>query len=80
MNDIIIIVTIAAGPWARNYIAEKTTRLKLKDGSNISDALDFLGIPPDEIGLIAVNGKAEPQGFKLRGGDRIEIFPVIVGG
>ena len=58
----------------------KTAQLALKEGSDISDAIAMLDIPPDEVGITAVNGKAVPRETKLRDGDRIKIYPVIVDG
>ena len=73
-------ITVIAGSWAKRFINEETVRLSLKDYANISDALVALGIPLNEIGLTAIDGKAVPRETKLRDGDRIRIFPVIVEG
>ena len=71
-------VKIIAGSWAKNY--NMPDELDLKDGASISDALAELAVPAGEIGLTSINGKASPRDAELRGGDRLELYPVIVDG
>ena len=72
-------VTIRAGSWLRNFIPE-TTVLTLAEGAAVSDALALLPKLPEETGLTVINGRAVPAKTILRDGDKIELFPMIVGG
>ena len=80
MNEDNINITIIAGSWARYFIPDETTRLKVKKNADIADALALLNIPVDEIGLTVINGKAVPRDAALTDGDEIKIFPVISDG
>ena len=53
----------------------------LADGSTLADLLGRLGVPPGEVHLAIVNGRATP-GFAvpLTEGDRIGLFPPVGGG
>jgi len=53
----------------------------LADGSTLSDLLERLGVPPGEVHLAIVNGRAV-QGLSatLAEGDRIGLFPPVGGG
>jgi len=68
-----------------DHVAGKTAGdpfpVDLADGSTLADLLGRLGVPPSEVHLAIVNGRATP-GFAiiLQEGDRIGLFPPVGGG
>jgi sulfur carrier protein ThiS len=54
--------------------------IELPDGSRLTDLVDRLKLPPQEVKLFFVNGRARPMDWLLEGGDDIGIFPLIAGG
>ena len=73
-------VTVIAGDWVRRYIPVEQMEIILPDGFAVNGLLGWLDIPANEIGIIAVNGKAVRREDTLRDGDRVKLFPVIIGG
>ena len=53
-------------------LAEGTTVLKLLENE--------LGVPPDEVKTIFVNGVSQSFDYVLADGDRVGIFPPVAGG
>ncbi|HAZ27455.1 TPA: molybdopterin synthase sulfur carrier subunit [Candidatus Acetothermia bacterium] len=49
-------------------------------GTTVGDLLTKLGILPEVVRLVFVNGAARPLDWELRDGDRVGIFPPIGGG
>jgi len=54
--------------------------LTLPEHSTVADALEMLPIPPEEIGMTAVGGEAVKRDRFLSDGDRLKIYPPIIGG
>ena len=73
-------VTVRTGSWARQYMPRETAELQLPEGAAVADAIGRLDIPPQEIGLVALDGKAVPLQTPLAEGDIVRVFPVIIGG
>ena len=73
-------ITIRTGLWARRFIKQESLPLQLAEGKVAADALAQLTIPPDEIGVVLVNGKAMSRGTALNDGDILEELPLIIGG
>ncbi len=53
---------------------------ELADGAKLSDLVDKLKIPRQEIGVLMVNGTWQKETYLLQDGDRIGLFPLIGGG
>lgn len=53
---------------------------QFNDDSTIRDTINTLGIPIDEARIILVNGRPCELDVVLQDGDRLAIFPMIVGG
>lgn len=49
-------------------------------GETVGQLIGRLGIPPDEVTLRFVNGKAMPPETELKDGDRVGLFPPVGGG
>lgn len=52
----------------------------VRSGMSIRDVAEELGIPPDQVKLIFVDGKKEDPEFRLFGGERVGLFPPVGGG
>jgi hypothetical protein len=52
----------------------------LVDQSTIQDAVDQLGVIPDEIGLITINGVQSEMNDRLPPDCRLCLFPYLSGG
>lgn len=53
---------------------------QVNDDSTVLDTLESVKIRVDDAKLIIVNGKPCALDYILQDGDRVAIFPVIVGG
>ncbi len=60
--------------------APKDGRLDLPEGTDVAGAMAALGVPPDEVKIIFVNGKSVPPETVLTGDDRLGLFPAVGGG
>jgi len=54
--------------------------VELPEGSSLADLVDHLELPPPEVKVIFVNGRAQQSDYRLTPGDEIGIFPPIGGG
>ena len=54
--------------------------MELDDKAKLSDLVDKLKIPRQEIGILMVNGKWQKETQLLQDKDRVGIFPLIGGG
>jgi sulfur-carrier protein len=53
---------------------------EIPEGSTISDLMDILKLPENEVKLSFVNGQIQPVSYKLKNNDNVGIFPPIGGG
>jgi hypothetical protein len=54
--------------------------LQLESGSRVQDAVDLLGIDPETIGLITINGVQSEMQDTLAPDCRLCLFPYLSGG
>jgi sulfur carrier protein ThiS len=54
--------------------------LKVAPGAPVSQIISELGLPPEEVTLILVNGVRREPDFPLQGDERLGLFPPIGGG
>ena len=54
--------------------------VELTDGSKAGDLVRFLGIRPEEVGVLSINDRQAALDQQLKGGDIISIIPPIGGG
>jgi sulfur-carrier protein len=68
----------------RAYVPEynpyKGLSLEAPPGAPVSQIISRLGLPPEEVTLIMVNGRRRPPDFPLQGDERLGLFPPIGGG
>lgn len=63
----------------REYGGNKS-RIEMEDGSPVGDLLDRIGIPPDEVAIILVDGRHATREQALHDGETVSLFPAIAGG
>jgi sulfur carrier protein ThiS len=54
--------------------------LEVVPGTPVSQVIRRLGLPPEEVTLIMVNGVRQGPDFLLQGDERLGLFPPIGGG
>ena len=66
----------------RYSVAADGTHLEidLPSGSTLGDIINHLGVPPEEVRITFVNGRARSEDWKVEADDEIGIFPPIGGG
>lgn len=52
----------------------------LPPGTSVGDLLAFLGIPPEEIGLVSLDGRIAQEDQPLNNASEARIFPPVGGG
>jgi sulfur-carrier protein len=62
------------------YDPYKGLSLEISPGVPVSRVISHLGLPPEEVTLIMVNGVRRPPDFPLQGDERLGLFPPIGGG
>jgi len=61
----------------KRYLAETVTA---KPGQTVHQLLYGLGIPPDLVAVVMVNGRQEPKSYLLQEGDQVKLVPLVGGG
>jgi molybdopterin synthase sulfur carrier subunit len=54
--------------------------MDLPEGFTLQALTEYLKLPPEEVKLTFVNGRAQPLEFELTNGDEVGIFPPVGGG
>lgn len=54
--------------------------VELPAAAAVADLLAHLGIVPQEVGVLFVNGRSGTLKDRLRAGDRVTVIPMIGGG
>ncbi|MDH7489331.1 MAG: MoaD/ThiS family protein [Anaerolineae bacterium] len=66
------------------YVTNKPSGIpfdaEIPEGATVEALIRHLGLPPDEVRIVFVNGRAQPLNFALADGDEVGIFPPIGGG
>jgi molybdopterin converting factor small subunit len=60
--------------------AELAQTMEISEGSTIGSLIDLLGIPPDAVKIVFINGVHAHDDDAIHEGDRIGIFPPVAGG
>jgi len=61
----------------KRYLSETVTA---NPGQTVHQLLDVLGIPPDLVAVVMVNGRQEPKSYLLQEGDQVKLVPLVGGG
>ncbi len=62
------------------YDPESGLRMEVPEGESVAGMVRRLGLPPEEIKIIMVNGRQYGADRTLRDGDRLALFPAVGGG
>jgi sulfur carrier protein ThiS len=60
--------------------AGRPVDVDLPEASTLADLVDHLGLPPEKVRVIFVNGRVRPRDHVLAAGDEVGIFPPVGGG
>jgi len=76
-----VIIYIELSEWFKRYTDENTRfEIELKPGITALQAIISIGIPETEIGLITVGDTKVAHDHILAHGDKIRVYPIIIGG
>ena len=60
--------------------SEIAQTMEISEGSTIGSLIDSLGIPPDAVKIVFINGVHAHDDDAIHEGDRIGVFPPVAGG
>ena len=66
--------------YPQSVRAGSPMEVDLPQGSTLADLVDHLGLPPEKVRVIFVNGRVRPRDHVLVAGDEVGIFPPVGGG
>jgi molybdopterin synthase sulfur carrier subunit len=66
--------------YVPGYDPYKGVALEMAPGTPVSSLISRLGLPPEEVTLIMINGRRQQPDFLLQGDERVGLFPPIGGG
>lgn len=66
--------------YLQKYSGAQEIKLHIDGGLRVEEVLKRLGVPIEEVGIVVVNGKWQDVDYLLQDGDRVEVFPVYLGG
>jgi len=73
-------ITVETGKWASRYMEDEIVSIDMPEQSTVADVIEALGLPPDETGLVVIDGVAVPREYGLLDGDVLKIYTAIIGG
>jgi len=62
------------------YMPENAHSYPVEENTRVDTLMKNLGIPNDLVKLIFVNGRKQEDGYQLKQGDRLGLFPPVGGG
>jgi len=71
-------VKVAPVGMLKKYITQE--RVTANSGQTVRQLLDGLGIPPDLVAVVMVNGRQESKSYLLQEGDQVKLVPFVGGG
>ncbi len=81
MIEIEVRIFATLGKYAPGLKPGQARRLTIKEGTAVGELVENeLGIPPEAVKNVFVNGVAKEDDHLLADGDRVGIFPPIAGG
>ena len=63
----------------RNYGPAQTS-LPAEQGDTVLDLIRELGLDPDLVAIVMVNGRQEFKSHRLQPGERVKLLPMVGGG
>lgn len=71
-------VKVVAVGMLKKYTTGETATAD--SGQTVYQLLEGLGIPPDLVAVVMVNGRQEPKSYLLQEGDQVKLVPLVGGG
>jgi sulfur-carrier protein len=75
-----ILLNATLRQFVPGYDPYRGISLEISPGIPVSQIISRLGVPPEEVTLILVNGVRQGADFPLQGDERVGLFPPIGGG
>ncbi len=75
-----VMLSSALRPYVPGYDRLSGLQLEPKPELTALELINSLGIPPDEVKIIMLNGKAAAKDSFIQDGDRVGLFPAVGGG
>ncbi|HZF62446.1 MULTISPECIES: MoaD/ThiS family protein [Desulfovibrio] len=66
--------------YVPDYVPETGLQVEMPEGSTVAQLAQHLGLPPQDIKIVMVNGRQQKVSDLMRDGDRIAYFPAVGGG
>ena len=66
--------------YVSDYVPETGLQVEMPEGSTVAQLAQHLGLPPQDIKIVMVNGRQQKVSDLMRDGDRIAYFPAVGGG
>lgn len=63
----------------KKYGPEKVS-IHIEPGQTVSDAILSLGVDPDLVAIVMVNGRQRSKAELLEPGDKVKLLPMVGGG
>lgn len=63
----------------RNYGPPRAS-LPVETGQTVSDVIRELGLDPDLVAIVMINGRQGSKSHRLQSGDKVKLLPLVGGG
>jgi molybdopterin converting factor small subunit len=75
-----IFVSLKLFATLKKHLPDSADRFPIPPGASVRDIVGLLGIPPEEVKLVFVDGQKQSLDTPLQGGERVGLFPPVGGG
>lgn len=74
-------VYVEVTDWFKRYTGDRScVEINVPEGTTAVKAISDAGIPEKEVGVITLSGKRIDSSYSLKDGDRLKVYPHIIGG
>ncbi len=63
----------------KKYAPDQSS-LTMEPGQTVMEVIGDLGLDPDLVAIVLVNGRQKFKSYRLRDGDRVKLVPIVGGG
>jgi len=64
-----------------DYLPQKVKKITFthffEDSTPVNEIIASMGIPPEEVDLILVNGESVDFSYKVKNNDRVSVYPIF---
>jgi sulfur-carrier protein len=78
--SLLVLLNATLRRYKPGYNAAVGISLEVAPGTTVAQILPILGVPPQEVTLLFVDGRRRELDFVLQGNERVALFPPIGGG